>query len=807
MCPRPLNRRFFLLTDRFNSSYALGLVWLLQLAAPPLLQAQPSTFAASAQHTGLYSTPAQHLNAVRWTARIDTSNTGAMAHYGAPLVTASNTVIVPVRTASGFQVEAFEGVSGRLKYTLNTDYSLPPYSWIPVYQPVLAPTPTGSRLYYAGAGGTVYAIDNPDSDSPSPPLHECFYTSLSNYTANAAAYNSSVFINTPFTADTNGVVFFGFRIQTNGAPAPLSTTNGGYARLAQDGTALYVLASAAAGDDVIGRDSHNCAPALSNDGATLYVPVKAFTTAYYAYLLGLDTTTLTTRYKVFLRDPRSNAGAGLLDDSTASPVVAPDGDVYYGVFSNPDNGSRGFLMHFSADLGNEYRTGAFGWDNTPGIVPSSMVPSYTGPSAYLLFSKYNNYAGNTDGDGINRFALLDPNATQLDPHPSALGLVEMREVLTVRGCTPDSEYQGVTYPYAVREWCINTAAVDPATSSVLAPSEDGRIYRWDLASNALSETLVLGTGVGEPYVPTVVGPDGTVYTLNGGSLFALGEPTNFVMKVFSSAPDVRYSLAGDAITFTAVVTNLAPLGPSPTGTVSFQDLTYQGLAATNRTLATNVVLNYRSIASVTVSNLSTGSNYLGNHFITASYSGDANFAPATMTLVQKVHARASTLALTSTGPPPGSNAVTFTATISPSAPADSLPTGMVTFWDEANFVAQRPLDTNGVCKIILTNLAGAHHAINATYSSDTLFAASSAAVLGSPPSLVTLGTLDGGAVQLGFTNVSGAPFEVLATPVLTTPASAWPVLGPAIEIQPGQFQFTDWQATNRATTFYRVRSP
>ena len=49
----------------------------------------------------------------------------------------------------------------------------------------------------------------------------------------------------------------------------------------------------------------------------------------------------------------------------------------------------------------------------------------------------------------------------------------MREVLTVIGPTPDQENRSPSLPLAVREWCINTAAVNPATKSVFAPSEDG----------------------------------------------------------------------------------------------------------------------------------------------------------------------------------------------------------------------------------------------------------------------------------------------------------------------------------------------
>jgi hypothetical protein len=473
--------------------------------------AQAPTFAGNAQHTSVYAPAAQTLDLIKWSTSIDLNNTGALIHYGAPLVTAGNTVIVPVKTGAtdGFQVTAFNGASGASKYTLGTDYILPSHNWIPAYNPCVATGSFGTRMFYAGAGGTVWHIDNPDSNSPSAPVRHVFYTSLSNYNINAAGYNNTIFVNTPITADSNGNIYFGFRVQGT-APAPLNTMQSGYARIDANGDGSFVLAGAAANDGLIERDSHNAAPALSNDGATLYVVVKWATNARYCYLLGLNSTTLQTKFSVFLRDPRTGDPAGIPEDGTSSPMVAPDGDVYFGVLGSPaNNGSRGFLLRFSGDLSITKTPGGFGWDYTPGIVAANLVPSYTGTSSYLLFCKYNDYAFQ-DGSGVNRVALLDPNATQIDPHSSSTGLVEMREVLTVIGPTPDPDNSSI--PNAVKEWCINAPAVNPATGSVFFNNEDGRMYRWNLATNSLDQAIALNAGIGQPYVPTVIGPDGTVYT-------------------------------------------------------------------------------------------------------------------------------------------------------------------------------------------------------------------------------------------------------------------------------------------------------
>ncbi|SPE61266.1 conserved exported hypothetical protein [Verrucomicrobia bacterium] len=770
--------------------------------------AQPATFAGNAQHISQYATPAQHLNQVLWSTTINLTNTGAFAHYAAPLVTPSNTVIVSVRIVSGFEICAFDGATGRLKYTLTNDYILPTYDWLPVYQPVIASAGGHLRLYYPGAGGTVYYVDNIDSDVPGSPTQECFYADLGVYQQNALGangFNNTVFIDTPITPAADGVIFFGFRIQGT-ALAPLGTAQSGYARLDPSGNGNYMLAGTGSGDSQIGHDCHNCAPALSNDGSTLYVVVKDANDSSFGYLLGLNSTNLATEYQAPAQDTNSTSGVYILDKSTASPMVGPDGDVFFGINASDD---RGLLLHFSSDLKTQMPSGGFGWDYTAGVVPTSMVPGYQGLSPYLLIAKYNNYAnvGDFNGDGVNRIALLDPHATQVDPHPSAHGLVEMREVLSVTGPTPDLSFEGVSYPYAVREWCVNTAAVNLPTSSIFAPSEDGHIYRWNLAENSLSEALALTPGFGEPYVPTVIGPDGTVFTLNGGKLFALGALTNAAITLAASVPDLLSVLAGQAVTFTALVSNLNGTATVPTGTMDFQDVTYNHLTAVTNILAAAVALT-NGMASVTTSNLVATTNYLsslGSHFITALYSGDTTFPAGSVTRVEKIHARATTTALSLTETLLG-GPVTLTASVSSGVGGN--PTGFVSFWAGSNFLAQIPLRTNGLATATVSAaLAGSSAALSANYSSDTVFASSSGSAVATPAYLANLTFSANGLFQFSFSNTIGLPFSVWSSSDLSLPLSNWGWRGSATEVSPGQFQFTDSQAPVDAQRFYRVSSP
>jgi len=480
-----------------------------------------SNYGRNPQHTAIAPAPAQRLQKILWSTPVDLqpqyTGDSLYIHYGSPLITVNNTVIVTVKTGAGggFRMEGRKAVTGALIWRQATDYVLPAHDWVPSCGSSLTPD---NKLVIPGAGGTLLRRNDPDHAGIT--ISRLAFFGIKNYRANPAAFNNSIKICTPVTSDNRGNLYFGFTAAT-GAPLGLKS---GIARVAPNGAGTWIAAAAAAGDADIKKVAFNCAPALNRSGDTLYIAVNNLSGSGFGtgYLLALDSQTLAQRSKVRLRDAENPANNAILpDDGTASPTVGPDGDVYYGVLENPPgaNNFRGWLLHFNHDLSQVKTPGAFGWDDTASIVPAAAVPSYSGVSPYLVLTKYNNYAG-SGGNGVNRLAILDPNVVVSDP---ATGAKVMARVITIAGPTPDQDLVDAGYPRAVREWCINTAAVDVKTRCALVNNEDGILYRWDFTTNKLSEKVVLTQGIGEAYTPTIVGPDGIVYAINNARLFAVGE--------------------------------------------------------------------------------------------------------------------------------------------------------------------------------------------------------------------------------------------------------------------------------------------
>jgi hypothetical protein len=485
-------------------------------------------FAGNAQHTAVARAPAQPLKRIRWRAKVDLApdriQGSLTSNYGSPMITAANTVLVPTRVSAkaGFRVIAYSGASGVRRWSLDTDYrpSVFPHAATnspPALPAVLTPSET---LAVAGAGGTVLVREHANLKAGA--VRRLVFYGAAQWKAHRSAYDKAVQITTPLTAAPDGSVYFGFTV--NGAtPAHLTS---GIARIDADGHATWITAAAAAGNRAFAGVAIGCAPALSPDGKTLYITVTGPPIVgklpgevwYRGILVGLNASTLRPRFHVALKDPVTGRPALISASSTASPTVGPDGDVYYGVLENPlpSHDNRGWLLHFNATLTRTKIPGSFGWDNTVSVLPARAVPGYHGPSRYLLVSKYNNYfQGGPHGNGHNEMAVLDPRSSQKDPYANVRTMKAVETILSP--VHVPGEPAGAVY-----EWCINSAVVDTADASVIANNEDGMLYRWDLATNTLAEKIRLNKPYSEPYTPTIIGPDGTVYAINNATLYAIG---------------------------------------------------------------------------------------------------------------------------------------------------------------------------------------------------------------------------------------------------------------------------------------------
>ena len=481
-----------------------------------------SGFAENAQHVALSSVPSQPLAGIRWQLPIDLdpqyTHGDLLAHYGSPMITAGNTVVVPVKTTAsgGFQIAALSGADGAQLWTASSNYVVPPNTgtWFPSYGPALT---SAGLLYYPGADGSVYRLNVHSAQGGPAPARLSFYN---------GPLDSHVYIDTPITSDLAGNIYFGYEVA--GTPSLPELGTGGIARVSASGVGSFVSAAAATGDPSMSKAVENCGPAVSADGASVYIAMNSQSLGT-GYLLQLNSSTLATIGKVVPIDAMSGQNAPLRDDGTSSPVLGPDGDVYFGAFDKAGT-SRGWLEHYSANLATTKTPGGFGWDNTPTVVPASMVSSYHGTSPYLLMSKYNNYVEH-NGAGQNMIAILDPNApTTDDQRANPTGAIIMQTVLTQLGPTPSPE--GGVY-----EWCDSNAVVDPATDSVLITSEDGRLYRWNLTTNTLTESITLGSGLDQAYTPTLIGPDGGVYAMSNGLLSGVGVPLTTWTGVAGAAWD------------------------------------------------------------------------------------------------------------------------------------------------------------------------------------------------------------------------------------------------------------------------------
>lgn len=182
------------------------------------------------------------------------------------------------------------------------------------------------------------------------------------------------------------------------------------------------------------------------------------------------------------------------------------------------------------------------------------------------------------------------------------------------------------------------------------------------------------------------------------------------------------SVWGQPVTFTATVSS-TPAASG--GMVTFKDGT--------TTIGSPVGLT-NGTASITTAALA-----VGNHSITAVYSGATGFTGSTSAaLSQRVNRAATTTTTTSSkNPATKGDSITFTATVAVVAPGAGTPTGSVLFTDETNSRTLGSAPLSGNVATFTTTLGVGAYRIAGTYSGDSNFQGSRGAITQrvNPPAL------------------------------------------------------------------------
>jgi hypothetical protein len=305
------------------------------------------------------------------------------------------------------------------------------------------------------------------------------------------------------------------------------------------------------------RAAMNKAPAIAPDG-TIYTVSRAHVSTRYNYLIAVNPN-LTGKWAASLRN-RLNDGCGvsfpignpggaganggctagatfgvdpatnepppgrILDDDSATPVIAPDGSIFIGTYTLY-NFAQGHEMHFNAhgDFLNAFN---FGWDNTPAI--------YQHDGTYSVIFKNNHYGGPGFGDYCDdpnwcpersspNASFLGPEqyfVTQFDPN---FNIQWSFQNTNTQSCTrnADGSVSCVSDHPNGFEWCVNAAVVD-AHGAVYANSEDGNLYVIG-QGGVLRQQLFQQLAVGAAYTPASLDASGRIYSQNNGMLFVAGK--------------------------------------------------------------------------------------------------------------------------------------------------------------------------------------------------------------------------------------------------------------------------------------------
>jgi hypothetical protein len=244
---------------------------------------------------------------------------------------------------------------------------------------------------------------------------------------------------------------------------------------------------------------------------------------------------------------------------------------------------------------------------------------------------------------------------------------------------------------------------------------------------------------------------------------AAAPPSNFTLQA-----DHPSSVYGDSVGFTAILSGASGV---PTGTVDFE--------ADSASLCSSAPL--QSVSGAAFAQCETSTLAVGSHTISASYSGDSNYDPASTSgstnLTFEV-AKANTTTTTDTGDDPTvySAPATLTAAVAVNAPGAGSPTGTVGFTGNGDPIAgctAQPV-ASGATSCTTSGLPVGTTTFTATYGGDASFNGST-----SPADSQTVTKASSTTTVAGLPNPSTHAQDVIYTATMSavSPATATPGSG------------------------------
>jgi hypothetical protein len=538
------------------------------------------------QHTGAVTVAGQNLNTILANIVYDpfveqekapeNGDGDLLVHYQTPLVD-GNDVYMEFKTGTYTSITNWEtqiwnekkltwvGNNLVAQWNFQTDWKPVPFG-SPTWEPVFHATLAGNFVYVPGAGGTVYKLNKSDG------------AVVTQY--NPLGADSNIFLTGPITADSAGNIYYNALKLNLSNPYGKDVIGAWLVKITAGGT----VTSAQFKDMMIGesdrndpcevgfatpppwppsptavaptipcgtvRPGINVAPAVGPDG-TIYTIARNHFVTRYGYVVAVNSD-LTPKWTASMHgvlndgcnvqippngtpggcsvgattgvapDTNSLPSGRVLDDSTSSPVVAPDGSIFYGSYTRY-NYAQGHMLRYSS-TGVFLNSYIFGWDITPGI--------YSHGGTYSLVTKDNHYGG--VGSYCNDDTVCPPDRTASNPgYPEEYFITQLSPSLTVEwrykntntfACTrqPNGSVicdDGTANPNSF-EWCVNAMAID-GNGVVYANSEDGNLFAIN-QGGTLKQRIFQQLAIGAAYTPASIGADGKLYSQNDGHLYVVG---------------------------------------------------------------------------------------------------------------------------------------------------------------------------------------------------------------------------------------------------------------------------------------------